>query len=168
MVREPELFGSYSPGPLFLCRAHADRFLPTTLFLRRRGSSQESDDLGADGRAEAGARVPTRAGRKCAVISRDDVVERRRSLRGIDLGLDKSSALSVLLIVECDEPRPKWGDGAGATDDQALAIDAHLVTGHGVGVSANVRDTSAASTTRGRRHMGVRLPGRQGEDVAHS
>ena len=117
--------------------------------------------LGADGRAKAGASIPTRAGRKCAVVSRHDVVERRRSLRGIDLGLDKPGALSVLLIVQCDEPRPKRGNGAGATDDQALAIDANLVAGHRVGVSANIGNTSAAGTYRRRRHIGVRLPGRQ-------
>src|SRR5580700_4347386 len=132
LLCHPELFGFYSPSPLFLCRAHADRFLATTFFLGRRGNTEESDDFGADGRAEAGASVPTRAGGKCAVVSRDDVVERRRSLRGIDLGLDKSSALSVLLIVECDEPRPKRGDGAGAADDHALAIDTNLVAGHRV------------------------------------
>src|ERR1700678_3002347 len=100
------LFGSYSPSALLLCRPHADWLLASALFGGRPGT-EERDDLGTNGRAQASASIPTGAGGKRTVVAGHNVVERRRRLRGIDLGLNKPGALSVLLIVECDEPRPK-------------------------------------------------------------
>ena len=62
--------------------------LTPAFFLGRSRSTEEADELGADGRAKAGTGVPAGAGGKCAVVSGGDIVECGGCFRGIDQGLD--------------------------------------------------------------------------------
>ena len=88
--------------PLFLGRPHADWLLFVALLFCC-GAAEQCDEFGADRRAKTGAGVPARAGAECAIVSRYDVIECRRGLRGVDLRLNKPGALSVLLIVQGDQ-----------------------------------------------------------------
>src|ERR1700722_3922816 len=152
---------------LFPGRAQADRLLTfALLFGWCSGTTQKRNQPGADRSTQTGTGIPPGTGGKCSVVARDNVAKRRCRLRGIDLRLDKSSAGSVLLVAERDQPRPERGNCTRPTNDQVLPVNANLVAGNRVGIASYIGHTSPTSARRRRWNLCICLPGWQSKYIA--
>ena len=130
---------------------------------RRDRSSGPCAEAGRDLRAvrapEARARIPAGARREAAVVAACDVTQGVG--RGVKSRIDKAGRSAVGGVDARDEASPERCDGAGPADHGIGAVDAHVVSGLGVGIATDighppVRQCDAASRRPG--HVQPVLP----------
>src|SRR5215813_12442008 len=124
------------------------------------------DDRRRDRRAKAGAGVPALARFEAAVVALHRVAEGALVPRRIERRIDEARRLAILPVGDGNQPGPKRGDGACASDHHVAAIDADDIARRGIGVAGDVGKATASGHQVGFRNIRAGLPDRQREDIA--
>src|SRR4051812_4392888 len=89
--------------------------------------AQGLQQLGAVRRTPAGAGIPARLGVVAAVVAAGDVVRAPfAQQRTVQHRVEEADRMAELLVHQRDQAGPQRRDGAGAADDEVLAIDPYF------------------------------------------
>ena len=123
--------------------------------LLRLSASQCAQNLPPIRTAQTCRRIPTRAGAKSSIISRNNIIERRRILiqRSVYKPSSRFAFLYQCLIDSGEKPCVKGRHGAGPTNRVGTPVDDDLISGYRIRIPGDIGYPAASSLGGWRRDI---------------